>query len=106
MCHVRHLGPCQPAARLATTNPLERQPPVRFGRSLGARGRPPGHPVFPPTGSRPICEEFPARQVESALHLDNGHTGRFGPLPHEPTAGQGPLRCISTTKALAHRFTS
>ena len=106
MRRVRHLGPCQPAARLATTNPLERQPPVRFGRSPGRAGAPTWTPSVTPTGSRPICEEFPARQVKSALHLDNGHTGRFGPLPHEPTAGQGPLRCISTTKTLAHRFTS
>ena len=106
MRRVRHLRPCPPAARLATTNPLERQPSVRFERALGCAGAPTWTPSVTPTGSRPIREESTARQVKSALHLDNGHTGRFGPLPHEPTAGQGPLRCISTTKALAHRFTS
>ena len=106
MRRVRHLRPCPPPHGPPQPTRQSGSRPYVSGDPRGARGRPPGHPVFPPTGSRPICEEFPARQVKSALHLDNGHTGRFGPLPHEPTAGQGPLRCISTTKALAHRFTS
>ena len=62
MCRVRHLRPCPPAARLATTNPLERQPPSDL--------------VFPPTGSRPIREESTARRVEPCLHLDDK-----GPCP-------------------------
>ena len=76
MRRVRHLWPCPPATRLATTNPLERQPPVRFGRSLGTAGARTWTPSVTPTGSRPTCEEFPTRQVKSA--------------------------CISTAKALAY----
>ena len=71
MRRLRHLRPCPPAARLATTNPLERQPSVRFERALGCAGAPTWTPSVTPAGSRPICEEFPARQVESTLHLDS-----------------------------------
>ena len=76
MRRVRHLRPCPPAARLATTNPLERQPSVRFERALGCAGAPTWTPSVTPTGSRPIREESTARRVEPCLHLDSK-----GPCP-------------------------
>ena len=69
MRRVRHLGPCQPAARLATTNPLERQPPVRFGRSLGPAGAPTWTPSFHSDRIPPDLRRVPRASGGICLHL-------------------------------------
>ena len=77
MRRVRHLRPCPPARRTARHNQPARAATAPTFRAIpGPAGAPTWTPSVTPTGSRPICEEFPARQVKSALHLDDK-----GPCP-------------------------
>ena len=72
--------------------------PYVSGEPWGAREHPPGHPVFTPTGSRLICEEFTARRVNSSLHLDNRRAFPRAPLRPAP----GPLALLAVY-AVPHR---
>ena len=79
MRRVRPLRPCPPATRLATTNPLERQPPVRFGRSPGRAGAPTWTPGFPADRIPPDMRRVPRASGEICAA-----SRRQRPLPTDP----------------------